>query len=391
MPDSGAPDGFHAQLAEWRHGLHRRPELGFEEHRTAGFVAEKLTEFGLAVHTGIGGTGVVGVLRLGDGEGMIGLRADMDALAIQEENNFDYASEIPGKMHACGHDGHTTILLGAARRLAEEGGFDGTAIFIFQPAEEHGCGAKAMIEDGLFERFPVDAVYGLHNMPSLPTGQVAVRSGPIMACEDNFEIRITGKGGHAAAPHRSIDPIVIGSETVLALQSIISRNLDPLDSGVISVTDFNVDATRNVIPETVRLRGDTRAYTPEMQEFIETSMRRISRHIALAHGAEAEMDYTHEFSATINSEVETAVIADVATRVLGAEKVQANCAPVMASEDFGTMLEHKPGCYFFLGNGGDGPGGCGLHSPHYDFNDDILSTGVTLWVELIRTALPVRG
>lgn len=391
MPDSGIPDGFHALMTEWRRGLHRHPELGFEEHRTSAFVADKLEAFGLTVHTGIGGTGVVGVLTRGSGAGMIGLRADMDALAIQEENNFDYASQVPGQMHACGHDGHTAILLGAAKRMAEEGGFDGTVVFIFQPAEEHGCGAKAMIEDGLFERFPVEAVYGLHNMPSLPTGEVAVRSGPIMACEDNFEIRITGKGGHAAAPHRSVDPIVIGSEIVLALQSIISRNLDPLDSGVISVTDFNVDATRNVIPETVRLRGDTRAYTPAMQDFIETSMRRISHHVALAHGAEAEMDYTHEFSATINTAEAAALVAEVAQQVVGPQKVQANCAPVMASEDFGTMLEHKPGCYFFLGNGGDGPGGCGLHSPHYDFNDAILTTGVDLWMALIRTALPVRG
>ncbi|MDW3206610.1 MAG: amidohydrolase [Alphaproteobacteria bacterium] len=388
MPDTMEdPTRFQSLMRGWRHDLHRHPELGFDLPRTAGFVAETLRGFGLSVEEGIGGTGVVGVLRRGNGPS-IGLRADMDALAIQEENGFDHASTVPGRMHACGHDGHTAMLLGAAKRLSEEGGFDGEVVFIFQPAEEHGLGAKAMMADGLFERFPVRSIFALHNMPSLPTGHVAVRPGPIMACEDNFEIVVQGRGGHAALPHMTVDPIVTGSEIVLALQTLASRHLDPLEPCVLSVTDFDVAATRNVIPDKVVLRGDVRAFTSQQQSAIEAGMRRIAAAIAEAHGATATVSYSHEFAATINAPEEAAQLAESAVHHLGADQVNQDCRPVMASEDFGFMLREKPGCYFLLGNGGTGPGGCGLHSPNYDFNDAILTVGSGLWVRLVRDILP---
>jgi amidohydrolase len=375
------------EMLTWRHDFHQHPELGFEEHRTAGAVANHLRDFGIEVHEGVGGTGVVGILRHGDGTKTIGLRADMDALAIAEKNTFDHRSRHDGRMHACGHDGHTTMLLGAAQTLAKEPGFNGTVVFIFQPAEEHGRGALAMIEDGLFDRFPVESVFGMHNMPSLPTGHFAVRPGPIMACEDNFEITIHGKGSHAALPHMGIDPILIGSEIVMALQNIISRTLDPIANAVLSVTDFAVEATRNVIPERVVLRGDVRAFSPDIQDHVEATMERIVAGVCSAHGAHHEFSYTHEFAATINTDEHALIAANIARQVVGADKVDGACTPVMASEDFGFTLQHKPGCYLFIGNGGDGPGGCGLHSPHYDFNDEILSTGAAFWVQLVRSQL----
>lgn len=371
----------------WRHDFHQFPELGFEEHRTSSRVAELLREFGLGVHEGVGGTGVVGILKNGSGNRAIGLRADMDALSIQEENTFSHKSKHEGKMHACGHDGHTTMLLGAAKQLANNPDFSGTAVFIFQPAEEHGRGALAMIEDGLFERFPVDAVYGIHNMPSLETGHFAIRTGPIMACEDNFEITVHGKGGHAALPHLSVDPIVVASEIVMALQTVVSRTLNPTDNGVVSVTDFSVDATRNAIPEKVVLKGDTRSFTSDMQSHIETTMERIVSGVCAAHGAYHSFIYSREFAATINTAKEAHIAADVAAQAFGTDKVDAACNPIMASEDFGFMLQKKPGCYLLLGNGGMGPGGCGLHNPSYDFNDDILPTGAEFWVQLVQSQL----
>jgi len=374
-------------MLTWRHDFHQHPELGFEEHRTAAAVAERLKSFGLEVHEGIGRTGVVGILKNGTGTKAIGLRADMDALAIVEENTFDHRSRHDGRMHACGHDGHTAMLLGAAKALANEPDFNGTAVFIFQPAEEHGRGALSMMEDGLFDKFPVDAVFGMHNMPSIPAGHFAVRPGPIMACEDNFEISIHGKGAHAALPHMGIDPILIGSEIVTALQNVVSRTLDPIENAVLSVTDFAVEATRNVIPEKVILRGDVRAFNPEVQAHIETAMERIVSGICAAHRAEYAFSYTHEFAATINTDEHARVAADIARKVVGDDKVDENCVPVMASEDFGFTLQRKPGCYLFIGNGGDGPGGCGLHSPHYDFNDEILSTGAAFWIQLVRSQL----
>ncbi|NQW02136.1 MAG: amidohydrolase [Rhodospirillales bacterium] len=387
---AGQPD-WAADMISWRHDFHQHPELGFEEQRTAARIAELLGQFGIAVHEGVGGTGVVGVLKCGSARAAIGLRADMDALTISEANDFAHRSRNDGKMHACGHDGHTAMLLGAAKHLARSRDFDGTAVFIFQPAEEHGRGALAMIEDGLFTRFPVDAVYGIHNMPSLAAGHFAVRSGPIMACEDNFEITVQGKGGHAAMPHLTIDPIVVASEIVLALQSVVSRSLNPVDCGVLSVTDFAVDATRNAIPEKVVLRGDTRAFTPAIGQQIETAMERLVAGICAAHGAAHSFTYSREFAATINSAREVAIAADVARAAFGADNVDADCQPIMASEDFGFMLQHKAGCYLLLGNGGDGPGGCGLHSPHYDFNDDILTTGATFWVRLVQAQLPAQA
>ncbi len=380
-------NALNAEMINWRHDFHQYPELGFQEYRTASVVAEQLRSFGLEVHEGIGKTGVVGVLKRGNGTKSIGLRADMDALAITEANEFAHKSRHDGQMHACGHDGHTAMLLGAAKYLAENGQFDGTVVFIFQPAEEHGKGALAMIEDGVFERFPVTAIYGIHNMPSLATGHFAIRSGPIMACEDNFEIVIHGKGSHAALPHLGIDPIVVGAEIVTSLQSIISRTLNPVDNGVISVTDFSVAATRNVIPEKVILRGDVRAFTPDIQARIESSMERIVSGICAAYGATYDFVYTREFVATINSEPEADIAVAVAREIVGDDGVYADCAPIMASEDFGFFLNHLPGCYVLLGNGGEGPGGCGLHSPHYDFNNEILTTGAAFWAQLVHDQL----
>jgi amidohydrolase len=382
---------FDAELINWRHDFHQHPELGFEEHLTAQKVAEILRSCGIEVYEGVGKTGVVGVLKCGTGGSAIGLRADMDALAITEENDIPHKSVHEGRMHACGHDGHTTMLLGAAKKLSNQREFNGTVVFIFQPAEEHGQGALAMIEDELFERFPIDSVYGIHNMPSLTTGHFAIRSGPVMACEDNFEITIIGKGGHAALPHLSIDPIVIGSEIVLALQTVLSRTFDPLERGVLSVTDFSVEATRNVIPEKVVLRGDTRSFTSDIQSKIETTMQRIVAGICAAHGAEYEFSYSREFTATINTEKEANIAADVARSIFGADNVHWDSRPIMASEDFGFMLQQKPGCYILLGNGGDGPGGCGLHSSHYDFNDEILPVGVEFWVQLVQSQLKLES
>ena len=379
------------RMTEWRHQIHRNPELGFEEVETAALISQTLAKLGYEVTQGIGKTGVVASLKKGKSSRMIGIRADMDALAIAEQNSFPHTSQRAGKMHACGHDGHTAMLLGAAHKLAHEAEFDGTIVLIFQPAEEHGCGALAMIEDGLFEKFPVDAIYALHNMPSLETGHVAVTAGPIMAAEDNFEIIINGKGGHAALPHLCQDPVPVAGEIMMALQSLVARKLSPTDSAVVSITDIKTDGTRNVIPNRITLTGDTRSFTPEIQDKIETHMRATCENIAAAHGMAAELHYSHEFAPTINSADEARQVADCALNFLGAEKVQTNCQPIMASEDFGFMLQQKPGCYFLLGNGGTGPGGCGLHSPHYDFNDDILMTGAELWTRLTEQLMPVQA
>ncbi len=374
-------------MQAWRHDIHRHPELAFEEHRTADKVAELLTGFGLQVHRSIGNTGVVGVLKKGSSERAIGLRADMDALKILEQNSFEYRSVNPGKMHACGHDGHTAMLLGAAHHLASEGEFDGTVVFIFQPAEEHGEGARAMIEDGLFERFPVDSVYAIHNFPSLAIGKFAVRAGSIMAAEDNFEITINGVGCHAAMPHLGKDPIVIGAEIVTAMQSLVSRTLDPLDNAVVSFTEFLTNGTVNVVPGQVILKGDTRSLTTAVQNHIENTMERIVSGICAAHGASYEFSYRHNFIPTVNTPAEAEIAANVARIVVGAENVVADSRPIMGSEDFGYMLQARPGAYLLLGNGEEGIGGCSLHNPAYDFNDDILSIGADFWVTLVTTQL----
>jgi len=374
-------------MQAWRHDIHRHPELAFEEHRTADKVAELLTGFGLQVHRSIGNTGVVGVLKKGSSERAIGLRADMDALKILEQNSFEYRSVNQGKMHACGHDGHTAMLLGAAHYLASEGEFDGTVVFIFQPAEEHGDGARAMIDDGLFERFPVDSVYAIHNFPSLATGKFAVRAGSIMAAEDNFEITINGVGCHAAMPHLGKDPIVIGAEIVTAMQSLVSRSLDPLDNAVVSFTEFLTNGTINVIPGQVILKGDTRSLTTTVQKQIEATMERIVSGICAAHGASYEFSYRHNFIPTVNTPEEAEIAANVARIVVGAENVVGDSRPIMGSEDFGYMLQSRPGAYLLLGNGEQGVGGCSLHNPAYDFNDDILSIGADFWVTLVTNQL----
>ena len=374
-------------MQAWRHDIHRHPELAFEEHRTADKVAELLTGFGLQVHRSIGSTGVVGVLKKGSSERAIGLRADMDALKILEQNTFEHCSLSDGKMHACGHDGHTAMLLGAAHYLASEGEFDGTVVFIFQPAEEHGDGARAMIDDGLFERFPVDSVFAIHNFPSLASGKFAVRAGSIMAAEDNFEITINGVGCHAAMPHLGKDPIVIGAEIVTAMQSLVSRTLDPLDNAVVSFTEFLTNGTINVIPGQVILKGDTRSLTTTVQDHIESTMERIVSGICAAHGASYEFSYRHNFIPTVNTSDEAEIAAHVARIVVGAENVVGDSRPIMGSEDFGYMLQSRPGAYLLLGNGEEGVGGCSLHNPAYDFNDDILSIGADFWVTLVATQL----
>jgi hippurate hydrolase len=374
-------------MRDWRHDIHRHPELAFEEHRTAARVAELLTRFGLEVYTSIGNTGVVGVLKKGNSDRAIGLRADMDALKIQEQNSFEHRSQIDGKMHACGHDGHTAMLLGAAQHLAAEGDFDGSVVFIFQPAEEHGDGARAMIADGLFERFPVDSVYAIHNFPSLAVGKFAVRAGSIMAAEDNFEIIINGLGCHAAMPHLGKDPIVIGAEIVTAMQSLVSRTMDPIDNAVVSFTEFVTNGTVNVVPGEVILKGDTRSMTTAVQDHIEATMERIVGGICAAHGASHEFSYRRNFVPTVNTAAEAEIAAAVARRVVGEANVVGDSRPVMTSEDFGYMLQARPGAYLLLGNGEEGVGGCSLHNPAYDFNDDILGIGADFWVELIETQL----
>lgn len=381
---------FEKQLHQWRHSLHSNPETGFEEISTAEYVAQQLKDMGLEVHAGIGGTGLVASLTVGDSPTVIGLRADMDALNITETTGKSYCSQNHGKMHACGHDGHMSMLLGAVKLLAERRDFNGTVRFVFQPAEEHGRGAKAMMADGLFERFPIDEFYGVHNWPGLPAGTVSTRVGGIMASEDNFVIKIKGKGTHAARPHMGKDPLVIAAEIILALQTIISRNLDPSIPAVISCTEIHTDGIRNAIPSNVVITGDTRSYSPDIQAMLEQRMRKICESICSMHDAECEFEYTHEFSPTVNhaSCVQTAITA--ATKTVGESKVDPNVQAMMASEDFGAFIEKVPGCFAFIGNGieADGKGFTPLHNSNYDINDDILSVGAHYFAEIIRTRMP---
>lgn len=375
-------------MMSWRHDFHAHPELGGSEQRTANVIAGLLEGFGLDVYRGIGGTGVVGVLKRGKGKKGLGLRADMDALAITEQNTFDYCSVHRGQMHACGHDGHMAMLLGAAKYLAEQGLFDGNVHFIFQPAEEPGFGAKAMLNDGLFSRFAIDTLYGMHNMPSLPKGTLAVKPGPVMACEDHFEICLTGQGTHAALPHLGTDLILAGASIVTSLQSVVSRTLNPVDNAVLSVTEFITDGTTNVLPNTVTLKGDTRSFLPAVQDQIEASMKRIVCGIAEANGVTGHVTYSHEFAATINTDAEANVAAEVARLVVGEEKLLLDFPPFMASEDFGAMLQVKPGCFLFIGNGSDSEHNAGLHNPSYDFDDANLIVGAEFWARLVETQLP---
>ena len=380
------------QMQAWRRDIHAHPETAFEEVRTAAVVAEKLTQFGFdEVHTEIATTGVVGVLHAGSAPAgnqarAIGLRADMDALDVSEKNTFEHRSTHQGKMHACGHDGHTTMLLGAAKHLADTRRFDGTIYFIFQPAEENEGGGEAMVKAGLFERFPLQGVYGMHNWPGLEVGRMAVRAGPMLAAFDLFEIVVTGKGAHAAMPHLGIDPVVAASHVVTALQTISSRTVDPLLSAVITVTQFHGGDTWNVIPETVVLRGTGRSFHPEVRDQLEARVTSIAERIAQAYGATAEVRYMRRYPATVNSEAETATAATVAEQVVGAENLDRDPSPSMGSEDFAYLLQEKPGCYILLGNG-PGEGGCTLHNPHYDFNDDALAIGASYWTRLAEHCL----
>jgi amidohydrolase len=376
------------QMIEWRHDLHRHPEFGFEENRTSDFIAGKLLGFGIEVIRNIGQTGLLGVLNKGNNKASMGLRADMDALKIQENNSFDHRSRHDGLMHACGHDGHSTMLLGAAKHLSEHGSFDGTVYFIFQPAEEHGKGALSMIEDGLFDHYQIDSIYGLHNLPGLAEGQFAIRSHSIMASESWFEFRLFGKGGHAAMPSMGVDTMLLGSQIVVALQSIVSRKLSALhEPAVVSVTEFITDGTVNVIPSSVTIKGDCRCFTDEAVEKIRSSMEAIVSGLCAAAGANYEFDFVTTFPSTINHPLETGHAIQAATDSLGADQVNGNCDPFTISEDFANMLRVRPGCYGLLGNGGDAGGGCALHNPNYDFNDRILIKGAAYWIQLVENQL----
>ncbi|MFO1326002.1 MAG: M20 aminoacylase family protein [Rubrivivax sp.] len=379
-----------AGWVRWRHDFHRFPETGFDERETSERVTRVLQLLGLQVHRGIGGTGLVASLSVGQGSGVIGLRADMDALAMTEAApGRAHASTRPGCMHACGHDGHMAMLLGAAQLLAQRRDFDGTVRFVFQPAEEHGRGAAAMLADGLLTRFPMDEIYGAHNMPGLPAGRFATRVGGLMASEDNFVIRITGRGGHAARPHMTIDPLVIGAEIVLALQTVVARSVDPGHAAVLSCTEFVTDGIRNAIPTQVVIKGDTRSYTPEVQALLESRLRELCDGICRAHGAACSVDYTHEFAPTVNWPQCVPVAVRAAQAVVGAAQVDADTAPIMASEDFGRFLQHIPGAFVFIGNGtGDEPGGVPLHNARYDFNDHLVPLGARWFAELVRQRLP---
>jgi amidohydrolase len=377
------------RVRDWRHQLHRIPETAFAEHSTAAYVAEVLQGLGFDVTTRVGGTGVVGSLSRGSSRRAVGLRCELDALPITEDSGVEYASTSPGAMHACGHDGHMAVLLGAAAQLAEHGGFDGTVRLLFQPAEEPGNGAQAMLDDGLLERFPLDALFGLHNMPGMPAGHLLTRPGPIMASEDNFSIVIHGRGGHASAPHLVVDPLVISAEIVTALQTVVARNVDPVHTAVVSCTDLRTDGARNAIPSNVIITGDTRSFSPAVQTLLEQRIRALASGIATAHGATADVAYTHEFAPTVNVADCTARAAAAARTALGAERVDGDCEPVMASEDFGVLARHVPACLAFLGNGTvPGHGGTPLHSSDYVFNDDVLSAGVAFYAQVVRDTLP---
>jgi hippurate hydrolase len=386
MPIADRIAQMHAELTGWRRDLHAHPELGFEETRTSDLVAAKLAAFGCEVHRGLGKTGVVGTLRAGASVRSVGLRADMDALPIEEANTCAYRSRHQGKMHACGHDGHTTMLLGAARYLAETRNFDGTVHFIFQPAEEGMGGAKAMVEEGLFDKFPCDAIFGMHNRPGLALGHFAVRAGPMMAAGAFFDIRVTGKGAHGARPETGIDSVMVAAHIAIALQTIVSRNAPPVETAVLSVTKIHGGDAYNVIPQTAQLAGTVRAFSRELMVLIETSMRRIAKGVAEAFGATAEVDFRFLFAPTVNDAREAEFAAGICTGLVGAQNVERNPPLIMASEDFSYMLEKVPGCYINIGNG-EGEGGCEVHNPAYDFNDAALPLGASFFARLVEARL----
>jgi hippurate hydrolase len=375
----------HAEHSRWRHTLHAQPELAYAEHLTADFVAAKLDACDIPYVRGLGRTGIVATITGHSPGRSVGLRADMDALPLQEMNDFAHRSQHPGVMHACGHDGHTVMLLAAAEYLARERAFAGTVYCIFQPAEEGEAGAKAMMDDGLFERFPMDAVFGLHNWPWLPMGQMAMRTGPMMASMDIFEATVRGRGGHAAQPHMAVDPIVVAAAIVQAWQTIVARNVDPLESGVVSVTQIHAGHAWAVIPEEVSLRGTVRTFNPAVQALIEQRLRELGEGLATAHGCTFDWRYERRFPATINSVAETDFAAAVGSELLGADNILRNAAPSMGSEDFGWMLQVKQGSYVWLGTGGETS--CLLHNPRYDFNDAAIPLGASYWVALAHAFL----
>jgi hippurate hydrolase len=381
---------FHPEIREWRRDLHAHPELMFDVHRTAKTVADKLRAFGCdEVVPGIGRTGVVGVIRgrkdAGGGRAkVIGLRADMDALPIEEATGLAYKSTTPGKMHACGHDGHTAMLLGAAKYLAETRNFGGTAVVIFQPAEEGGGGGREMVNDGMMDRFGIEEVYGMHNYPGMPVGQFGMRAGPIMAAADYVSIEIEGKGAHAARPHLGIDPILVGSQIVNQLQSIVSRNVDPLESGVVSICVFQAGTTNNVIPQTANLAGTIRSLTDKVRDLLEKRVREIAEGVAALHGANVRLRYTRGYPVTKNHAEQTAFAQEIASEIAGKDRVNGELPPMMGAEDFSYMLNARPGAFIFVGNGENS---AGLHHPAYDFNDEIIPLGSSYWVRLVEKAL----
>ncbi|MEM7301954.1 MAG: M20 aminoacylase family protein [Pseudomonadota bacterium] len=378
---------FHDEITAWRRDIHENPELQYDVHRTAGVVEEKLKSFGVdEVVTGIGKTGVVGVIKgknSGSGK-VIGLRADMDALPIVEKTDKPYASKTPGKMHACGHDGHTAMLLGAAKYLAETRNFDGTAVVIFQPAEEGGAGGKAMVDDGMMERFGIQEVYGMHNVPGMPIGEFAIRPGPVMAATDEFKVDIEGCGSHAAFPQGSIDPIMVATQMIQAIQTIVSRNVDPLESAVVTVTAMSAGKAYNVIPQTASFHGTVRTLNQDVREMIEKRMKEIVAGIAAAHNAKADVTYTNNYPVTVNHPTQTDFAAEIAKSIAGDSKVDTNRDPVMGAEDFSYMLEARPGAFIFVGNGDTAM----LHHEEYDFNDDAIPVGCSYWSKLVETAMP---
>jgi amidohydrolase len=380
---------IHAEITAWRRDIHAHPELLFDVHRTAGMVADKLKTFGCdEVVTGIGRTGVVGVIRGrkqgASGDRVIGLRADMDALPIAEQTNLPYRSTVPGKMHACGHDGHTSMLLGAAKYLAETRDFAGTAVVIFQPAEEGGGGGREMVKEGVMERFGIEEVYGMHNAPGLPVGAFAIRPGAMLAASDRIMIDIEGHGGHAAKPHKCVDTVLVGAQIINQIQSIVARNVDPIDAAVVSICVFQAGDTGNVIPQTAHLRGTARSLTPAVRDRLEQRLHDIVEGTARLYGASAKLTYHRDYPVLCNHERQTDFAVSVAAQVTGREHVDAAAAPVMGGEDFSFMLEARPGAFIFVGNGDS----AGLHHPAYDFNDETIPIGVAYWARLVETAMP---
>lgn len=389
MPIPSDIQQLHAEMRQWRRHLHQFPETAFEETGTARFIADKLSSFGLDVHQGLGKTGVVATLSNGESAKKIALRADMDALFIQERNSFGHKSRHEGKMHACGHDGHCAMLLGAASHLARNRNFDGTVYFIFQPAEEGRAGAKQMILDGLFEKFPADCVFGLHNFPDIPLGHFAVKSGPMMASFDCFEIILTGQATHAAMPHLGNDAIVAAAQLITALQTIVSRTVDPAEQAVVSITQIHAGQTWNALPESVVLRGTFRCFSDSAQKTIADKISQLTHALYQGFDVTAEIKLNPEnpgYPITFNTEEETQMALNAAIAVVGKDRIDRQPMPSMGSEDFAFMLQEKPGCYLWLGNGSS-ENGCLLHNPHYDFNDEILPIGAAYWVKLVETAL----